>query len=119
MPTTVSSGRDVLLDAAPRTTSLRLLSSSAYLNPAGNLWHIVGEVENIGHESLTNVQVVSTWLDNAGAIVESHEDLVDLKRLMPGEVSTFMAVTRAKPEMSTFRLEFESQVGEALPTSTQ
>lgn len=113
-----SSGRDVFLPEAS-TTSLQLVSSRSYLSPSGDLWYIVGQVENIGVNPLINVKVVSTWLDKAGAIVESTEEFVDFKRLLPGEVSAFMTITRVRPEMSTFRLNFESQMGESLPANAQ
>jgi hypothetical protein len=56
-------------------------------------------------------------MNKTGGIVESRVDLLDLKRLMPGEASSFMTVTHARPEMSTFRVHFESQVGTPLSQS--
>ena len=43
-----------------------------------------------------------------------HVDLVDLKQVMPGEISTFRSIARARPEMSTFRLEFQTDLGTLL-----
>jgi hypothetical protein len=109
-----SSPRATPAPTPAQSPSLALLSSRALLNPAGDLWNITGEVRNLTQEGLTNLQVVSTWFDQQGRIIDVQVDLVDLKQLMPGEISTFRSVARARPQMSMFRLEFRSDLGTLL-----
>jgi hypothetical protein len=97
--------------APSQSPSLALLSSHAHLNAAGDFWYIDGEIRNLTAQSLSNLQVVSVWYDQQGAAVAQSTDLVDLKKVMPGEISPFSSATRARPEMSTFRLQFKSEIG--------
>ena len=82
-----------------------------YLNSAGDYWTVEGNVKNVTTETLTNLHVVTTWFDQQSKVVDSHIDLVDLKRITPGEMSTFRSATPARPEIARVRLAFESDVG--------
>ena len=117
-PATMASGsRDQQITAPPilaQSPSLALVSSRAYQDPGGDFWNISGEIKNLTREPLTNLQVVSTWFDRQGQAIDEHVDLVDLKQMMPGAISTFRSVVRARPEMATFRLEFHSDRGTRL-----
>jgi hypothetical protein len=100
--------------APGQSSPVDLISTNTSLSSNGGLWSIVGEVKNLTNEPLTNIQVVSTWFDKQGVILESRVDLVDLKQIMPHEVSTFRCAVRARPDMSAFRLQFESELGAPL-----
>jgi hypothetical protein len=90
------------------------VSSRAYQDPGSDFWNISGEIKNLTREPLTNLQVVSTWFDRQGQPIDEHVDFVDVKQVMPGAISTFRSVVRARPEMATFRLEFHSDRGTRL-----
>ena len=84
------------------------------LTSAGDYWTVEGNVTNLSSETLTNLHVVSTWFDHQSKVVDSHVDLVDLKRIAPGESSTFRSATPARPEIARLRLAFESDFGALL-----
>jgi hypothetical protein len=84
------------------------------LNSAGDYWTVEGSIRNITTGTLANLYVVSTWFDSQSEVVDSRIDLVDLKRMAPGEMSTFRSATPARPEVARLRLAFESDLGELL-----
>jgi hypothetical protein len=85
-----------------------------YLNPTGDYWTVEGSIRNLTAGTLTNLHVVFTWFDSRNEVVDSRIDLVDLKRIAPGEVSTFRSATPARPEIAKLRLAFESELGALL-----
>jgi hypothetical protein len=94
--------------------ALFLESSRAYHSDAGDLWFVDGKIRNITNAPLSNVEAVATWLDRDGLIVATDGDLIEFKRLMPGESSKFRTITRMRPGMLKFELRFRYEDGKPL-----
>jgi hypothetical protein len=90
------------------------LSTHAYPNLPGDLWYVEGQVQNLTKHPLTNVQVVVTWFTGTGVAIASAISLLDLERLSPGEISTYRTSQHTLIGMSTFDVEFRSDLGQPL-----
>jgi hypothetical protein len=53
------------------------------------VYHVLGEVENIGDAPISSVYVTATGYDVAGTMVATSSTLADLNVLLPGEKSPF------------------------------
>jgi hypothetical protein len=93
---------------------LSLQAARAYQDDSKAVWLLDGVIKNLGSEPLANVEAVSTWLDRDGLIVATDSVLVDLRRLMPGEVGRFRTVTRSRPGISQFDVQFRTADGVGL-----
>jgi hypothetical protein len=90
---------------------LSLQSTRAYQDDSKSLWLVDGQIKNLSSEPLAHIEAVSTWLDRDGLIVATDRSLVDVDRMMPGQVAAFRLITRTRPGFSRFEVQFRSEAG--------
>jgi hypothetical protein len=78
----------VAVRAEAANQTLTVLSSSSYLDAAGNL-HIVGEIRNPSASTLGEPAITVRATNAAGAVVQTPAALAELDALVPGERSGF------------------------------
>lgn len=94
--------------------ALALLSSHAAQSSTGDFWYVQGEIKNLTEQRISNIQAVTTWYDAKDMRLTVDTEMIDLKTLQPGQTSPFRTISRFQPNMSRFKVEFRSQVGEPL-----
>ena len=94
---------------------LALLSSRGYRGGSGGFHFVEGRVRNVSDRSLENVLVVATWYDRNGNVIETEEALIDESPVLPGQTSSFQAISTASARMSRYSVEFRELSGAAVP----
>jgi hypothetical protein len=68
--------------------NVEILSHVGYVDSTGN-YHVVGEVQNVGTQAVTFVQVTATFYDSQNRVVDSRFDLTMLNVLLVERKSPF------------------------------
>lgn len=106
---------NVLRSPQTEPTALAVLSARATQTTRDDMWIVEGRVQNVTGESLSNLQVITKAFDGSGNLIAVDRSLLDYKRLRPGEISDFRAITFAGSGISRVDLEFQSELGRSLP----
>jgi hypothetical protein len=68
--------------------TVNIVSHTGYLDSLGN-YHVVGEVQNVGNQAVTFVQVSAKFYDTYNVAIDSRFDLTMLNVLLVGRKSPF------------------------------
>lgn len=68
--------------------NVEILSNTGYVDTAGN-YYVVGEVQNIGGQTVNFIQVTATFYDSQNSIVDSRFDLTMLNVLLEQRKTPF------------------------------
>lgn len=68
--------------------TVNIVSHTGYLDSLGN-YHVVGEVQNVGNQAVTFVQVSAKFYDTYNVVIDSRFDLTMLSVLLAGHKSPF------------------------------
>jgi hypothetical protein len=98
----------------PQAPALSIVSTRAHQSESGDIWYVDGQVQNLTKYPLTNLQVVVTWFDPAGVQVATNIALIDVEKLLPGDISIYRTSTRTLKDMSRFDVQFQSDRGQRL-----
>jgi len=79
----------VTLNATAAENNLTILSHTGYLDPQGN-YHVVGEVQNIGSQTVNFVQIEATFYDPQNHVIDTRFDLTMLYTILPDRKSPFL-----------------------------
>ena len=73
-----------------------------------------GQVKNISHSKLDNVQAVATWYDKNGSMITSSNALIEYNPILPGQISPFKVMKTYNPAMEKAGIEFSKLMGGTL-----
>ncbi len=108
----VNTASDPLLDipqVKKALPQLRLDSERYYVE--GNFCNVVGQVTNISNAPLDSVQVITTFYDKKGAVVELAEAMLAISPIKPGQSSPFHTLETASPLIAAQNTKFLAQSG--------
>lgn len=75
--------------AAAETDNVVVLSHTGYLDSYGN-YYVVGEVQNVGSQTVNFVRVEATFFDSQNNVIDIRFDLTMLYTILPGRRSPFL-----------------------------
>jgi hypothetical protein len=103
----------VKLDETYRPTTgepysgLQILSHSSYISRIGT-YHVVGEVKNTGNRDVNYVEVIGTFYDSSGKVVDASFTYTDPSDVSAGQTSPFDLIVMS-PQVSKIKT-YELQV---------
>ena len=99
-------------NALGQAPSLKFLSSSNYID-AADIFHVVGEVQNISPSVLKFVKIIGTFYDSGNRVVTTSNTYADPPDLSPGAKAPFdlTVISASVPvrEISNYRLTATSE----------
>lgn len=75
-----------------------------------------GQVKNISHSKLENVQAVVTWYNKNGKMITSNSALIEYNPILPGQSSPFKVIKTYNPAMERAGVEFSRLMGGTIRT---
>lgn len=86
LQTMLSASLTIPVEATPQ---VNILTHSGFLDHFG-YYHVVGEVENVGNQTVGLVKVTATFYDSNDTIISTESTLTTISILLPGRKSPFV-----------------------------
>lgn len=108
-----------LLLSVSAVSSAKVLQHTGYLDSSG-IYHVVGEIKNLGDQPLGFVAVSVVFYDEKGVAIASGKALTSIHVLLPGKVSPFDATAidrNITSDIRSYELHASAQVVKPKPQS--
>ena len=95
-----------------KADSVTVLSSSGFTDAIGD-YHIVGEVQNTGSNTVSFVQITATYYNSNNQVVDTQFTYASLSYMQPNAKSPFDIIETTStlvPEISTYKLQVSSTI---------
>lgn len=104
----------------PLPLGLEILSQNSSVDISGTM-HITGQIKNIGSERATSVELLATFYNASGNVVDASYDYSTPSDLDSGQTASFEVILLSSrvPYVSTYALDAQSAQYASVPECTQ